>query len=132
MQEYTAQLLRSGAKEQLSPDYYLGPLRLRALPQSLRRNVVFAHHNLVTDGSFNEFNVILCRNVMIYFDEQLQARVHRLFYESLRRFGILALGRKESLRGTAARARLRGARRGREDLSPEGRDDRGRRACGWW
>jgi len=72
--------------------------------QSLRRNLVFAHHNLVTDGSFNEFNVVLCRNVMIYFDRTLQNRIHRLFYASLRRFGILALGRKECLRGTAHEA----------------------------
>jgi chemotaxis protein methyltransferase CheR len=63
----------------------------------LRRNVVFAQHNLVTDRSFSEFNVILCRNVMIYFDRKLQNRVHKLFYESLPVFGILALGNKESL-----------------------------------
>jgi chemotaxis protein methyltransferase CheR len=49
------------------------------------------------DRGFNEFNVILCRNVMIYFDKALQNRVHRLFYESLDTFGILALGHKESL-----------------------------------
>ena len=54
----------------------------------------------MTDGSFNKFNVILCRNVMIYFNSALQARVHTLFYESLRRFGVLVIGRKESLRGT--------------------------------
>ena len=62
------------------------------------RNVVFAQHNLVTDRSFSEFNVIFCRNVLIYFDKELQQRVHGLFYESLVNFGILALGAKESLR----------------------------------
>jgi chemotaxis protein methyltransferase CheR len=60
--------------------------------------VVFAQHNLVTDRSFSEFNVILCRNVMIYFDRSLQNRVHELFYESLPTYGILALGSKESLK----------------------------------
>ena len=52
------------------------------------------------DGTFNTFNVILCRNVMIYFDRPLQNRVHRLFHQSLERFGILALGHKESVRFT--------------------------------
>src|SRR3712207_7267542 len=60
-------------------------------------NVVFAQHNLVSDRSFNEFHVIVCRNVMIYFDTTLQNRVHDLFYESLARFGVLGLGRKEAI-----------------------------------
>ena len=88
-----------GAKEQFSR-YYTARYDHAIFKQSLHRNIVFSHHNLVTDGSFNEFHVIICRNCMIYFDEQLQARVHGLFHESLRRFGILALGRKESLAGT--------------------------------
>ena len=86
------------------------------------RNVVFAQHNLVTDGSFNEFNVILCRNVMIYFDRTLQDRVHELFYESLATFGVLALGHKESIRFTPLRGLLRGAGRARAAL-PEGERD---------
>src|SRR5256885_62174 len=65
---------------------------------AFRDNVVFAQHNLVSDRSFNEFNVILCRNVMIYFDRKLQQHVHELFYESLTTFGVLALGAKESIR----------------------------------
>jgi chemotaxis protein methyltransferase CheR len=60
--------------------------------------VVFAQHNLVTDAAFNVFNVIVCRNVMIYFGKALQDRVHELFYDSLETFGILALGHKESIR----------------------------------
>jgi chemotaxis protein methyltransferase CheR len=66
----------------------------------LIRNVVFAQHNLVSDRSFNEFHVIMCRNVMIYFSRSLQDDVHGLFRESLATFGVLALGRKESLRFT--------------------------------
>ncbi|WP_243450314.1 protein-glutamate O-methyltransferase CheR [Desulfosporosinus sp. Sb-LF] len=63
----------------------------------LTQNVVFAQHNLATDHSFNEFHVIICRNVMIYFDKFLQNRVHRLFYESLCTSGILGLGDKEDI-----------------------------------
>lgn len=99
MQEYTANYLRSGARGQFS-DYYTARYDHAIFKQSLRRNVVFSHHNLVTDGSFNEFQLIVCRNVMIYFNERLQARVHELFFASLSRFGLLALGRKESLVGT--------------------------------
>lgn len=63
----------------------------------LTRNVVFAQHNLATDHSFNEFHVIICRNVLIYFDRVLQNRVHGLFYESLCMSGILGLGFKEDI-----------------------------------
>ena len=61
---------------------------------------MFANHNLVSDGPFNDFQVIVCRNVMIYFGRALQDRVHNLFYESLETFGVLALGHKESIRFT--------------------------------
>jgi chemotaxis protein methyltransferase CheR len=67
---------------------------------SLGRNVVFAQHNLVTDQSFNEFNVVLCRNVLIYFNRPLQERVHHLLYTSLGRFGFLGLGARENVRFT--------------------------------
>jgi hypothetical protein len=63
---------------------------------ALTRNVVFSQHNLVTDGSFAEFNVIVCRNVMIYFDRELQNRVHELFYDSLVNFGILGWGARRA------------------------------------
>jgi len=65
---------------------------------ALLKNVVFSQHNLVTDGSFAEFNVVLCRNVLIYFDKSLQGKVHKLFYDSLSNFGLLCLGSKESLK----------------------------------
>jgi chemotaxis protein methyltransferase CheR len=61
-------------------------------------HIVFAAHDLVTDRSFNEFHVIFCRNVMIYFSRALQDDVHRLFYDSLITFGVLALGAKESIK----------------------------------
>lgn len=82
-------------------DYYSTSYGFGIAHHWLRRNLVFAHHNLVTDSSFNEFHVVFCRNVMIYFNRRLQDRVHALLYGSLRRFGTLALGLKESLVGTA-------------------------------
>lgn len=103
MPEYARNYAQAGGKGDLS-DYYRAAYDYVIMRQSLRRNVVFAHHNLATDGSFNEFHLILCRNVMIYFDRVLQDRAHRLFYASLRRFGVLALGRKEALHGTAHEA----------------------------
>jgi chemotaxis protein methyltransferase CheR len=99
MQEYSTNYLRAGGHGSLS-DYYTANYGHAIFRQALRKNVIFSQHNLVTDGSFNEFNLILCRNVMIYFNSELQNRVHQLLYASLRRYGVLGLGRKESLRGT--------------------------------
>jgi len=78
-------------------EYYVAKYDSARFSRSLTENIVFAQHNLVSDRAFNEFNVIVCRNVMIYFDKALQNRVHQLFYESLDTFGTLALGRKESM-----------------------------------
>jgi chemotaxis protein methyltransferase CheR len=97
MQEYTQNYLKAGGRRSFS-EYYTAKYDHALFNASLRRNVVFAQHNLVTDRSFSEFNVILCRNVMIYFDRKLQERVQQLFYESLPIYGYLALGNKESLR----------------------------------
>ena len=60
--------------------------------------MIFSTHNLVCDHSFNEFQLILCRNVLIYFEKDLQNRVLGLFDESLESLGFLCLGAKESLR----------------------------------
>jgi chemotaxis protein methyltransferase CheR len=97
MQEYTENYIAAGGKRAFS-DYYTAKYGGALFNGSLTKNVVFSLHNLVTDRSFAEFNVILCRNVLIYFDKSLQARVHGLFYDSLATFGILVLGSKESLR----------------------------------
>lgn len=86
----------AGGKAKLS-DYHASSYGYAIMHRWLRKNIVFAHHNLVTDGSFNEFHVIFCRNVMIYFNRRLQDRVHRLLFDSLRRFGTLIVGLKESL-----------------------------------
>jgi chemotaxis protein methyltransferase CheR len=100
MQEYTQNYQRAGGSRSFS-EYYTAKYDGALFDPALMENVVFSQHNLVTDRSFSEFNVILCRNVMIYFDRPLQSRVLGLFRESLGRFGVLGLGKKESLKFTA-------------------------------
>jgi len=97
MQKYTQNYLASGGQRSFS-EYYTARYEYALMRPSLKRNIVFSQHNLVSDGAFNEFNVILCRNVMIYFNRDLQERTHALIYGSLSNFGILGLGSKESLR----------------------------------
>ena len=99
MQEYTENYIRAVGTRSFS-EYYTAKYGGALFSPSLTRNVVFAQHNLVTDRSFSEFNVIFCRNVLIYFEKSLQNRVHSLFYDSLVMFGILGLGAKESLQFT--------------------------------
>ena len=97
MQKYTANYLAAGGTAAFS-DYYTAAYDHALLRPALREHVIFSQHNLVSDGVFNEFNVILCRNVMIYFTRPLQERVHALFSQSLSTFGLLGLGSHESLR----------------------------------
>ncbi len=99
MQEYTRNYQLAGGTGSFS-SYYTAQYGSAIFHSSLKQNMVFSVHNLVTDGSFNEFNVVLCRNVMIYFNNELRARVFNLIYKSLNMFGYLGLGSKESLRGT--------------------------------
>src|SRR5688572_14031279 len=97
MQKYTANYIAAGGTSAFS-DYYTAGYDHAKLRESLREHVVFSQHNLVSDGVFNEFNVILCRNVMIYFTQPLQERVHDLFSRSFAKFGVLGIGSHESLR----------------------------------
>ena len=97
MQEFTQNYLQAGGTRAFS-EYYLADYDGVVFDRRLVEHAVFAQHNLVSDRSFNEFHVIVCRNVMIYFDRSLQERVFRLFDESLVRFGVLALGHKETIR----------------------------------
>ncbi|WP_051318513.1 CheR family methyltransferase [Cohnella thermotolerans] len=83
-------------------DTFHGTKRLKA---SFAERIVFAEHNLVTDRSFNEFHLIFCRNVMIYFNPELRERVHQLLYESLADGGFLILGGKETVAFTKFSAR---------------------------
>jgi chemotaxis protein methyltransferase CheR len=96
MRENTANYLAAGGRGSFA-EFYTARYDHAILHADLRRNILFTRHNLVTDASFNEFHVILCRNVMIYFNRPLQAHVHGLLYESLQVSGVLGLGMKESL-----------------------------------
>jgi len=96
MQQYTKNYLNAGGSKEFSEYYDANQLNVSFHP-FLRRNITFAQHNLVTDHSFNEFHVIFCRNVMIYFNDFLQNQVHDLIYESLSFQGFLGLGSKEGI-----------------------------------
>ncbi|MBS4197760.1 CheR family methyltransferase [Lederbergia citri] len=96
MKKYTNNYLQAGGERAFS-DYYNVTNYGVKFHSFLSKNVVFTQHNLVTDRSFNEFHVILCRNVLIYFNKILQKKVHELFHESLCMFGVLGLGDKETI-----------------------------------
>jgi chemotaxis protein methyltransferase CheR len=93
---YEDAYVKSGGRSKLS-DHYDVSGRSARFHRSLQSNVTWARHNLVTDASFNQFHLIICANVLIYFRPSLQERSHRLFFDSLVRSGFLALGKGESL-----------------------------------
>ena len=103
MKAYTANYIQAGGTTAFS-EYYTAQYDNAIFRPWLKRNVVFAQHNLAMDTSFNELHVIVCRNVMIYFNRALQSRVLDLFSASLVRLGFLCLGNKESLKGTSGEA----------------------------
>src|SRR5438067_455493 len=85
----------SGGRGSLA-DHYSVAGRSARFDRRLARSVTWAKHNLATDGSFNDFHLIVCANVLIYFRESLQERAHRLIYDSLIRGGFLALDQAET------------------------------------
>jgi chemotaxis protein methyltransferase CheR len=87
----------SGGRGSLS-DYYNAAYGAASFDKSLRKNVVFSDHSLATDAVFAETQLVSCRNVLIYFDRDLQDRAISLFKGSLARKGFLGLGSKETLR----------------------------------
>jgi chemotaxis protein methyltransferase CheR len=105
MQEYTAAYIESGGEREFSTYYRVDGDRAW-FDQALGARFVFARHNLATDGPFNEFDLIVCRNVLIYFGKELQRRALDLFDDSLHGLGMLGLGRQESLAGTRQAARF--------------------------
>jgi len=94
--EYSDNFNAYNSKESLS-NYYTAKYDAAIINHDLRQNILFSTHNLATDQVFNEFHLITCRNVLIYFDLELQERVINLFYESLALFGFLCLGTKETI-----------------------------------
>jgi len=94
--EWQQNYIASGGPGALS-DYVRASGASAAIDPQLRRNIVFAHHNIVTDVSFNEFHLIFCPGLLNQFSKELQARVHGVLYASLIRLGFLALARDESI-----------------------------------
>lgn len=94
---FTNNYQNSGGQASLS-DYYISKYDSVIFDQSLKNKIVFADHNLVTDSVFGEMHVIVCRNVLIYFNRDLQNKVINLFSESLINGCFLCLGMKESLK----------------------------------
>ncbi len=96
VKQYSSNYQDGGGRASFS-DYYYARYDAMIVDQSLRKNITFANHNLVTDSSFGEMHLILCRNVLIYFDKTLQDRVLRLLHDSLIYGGFLCLGTKETI-----------------------------------
>ncbi|CAK0742990.1 putative methyltransferase Cher3 [Gammaproteobacteria bacterium] len=94
--EYADNYVKAGGKAALS-DYFHMKYELGRIDEALRSRMVFAHHNLVSDGVFCEVQMVICRNVLIYFDRKLQDRVLSLFLASLTRGGILCVGTRENM-----------------------------------
>ena len=95
--EYSNNYFSCGGKESLN-NYFVSDGQKSIINSDLKKDILFSRHNLVTDGVFKECQLILCRNVLIYFNEKLQNKVLELFHESLPVYGFLALGNKETLR----------------------------------
>lgn len=106
MKQYSENYILSGGKKEFS-SYYSANYNLAKFDETLKSKMIFSTHNLVSDHSFNEFQLILCRNVLIYFDKDLQAKVFNLFSQSLENLGFLALGTKETLSFSSIAPRFR-------------------------
>ncbi len=96
MKQHSENYVAGGGREDFS-EYYTSRYGQALFNRNFRKRMIFATHNLVSDGSFNEFQLILCRNVMIYFEKSLQERVLQLFDNSLEQLGFIGLGAKETL-----------------------------------
>lgn len=97
MKAYTENYIEAGGKKDFS-SYYAAKYDRVKFDDNLHKRMIVSTHNLVSDSSFNEFQLILCRNVLIYFDKTLQDKVLELFDQSLAPFGFLVLGTKENIR----------------------------------
>jgi chemotaxis protein methyltransferase CheR len=106
MQTYSQNYLASGGAGDFS-SYYTANYGQAKFSGELSAKIIFSTHNLVSDSSFNVFDLIMCRNVLIYFNRDLQEKVFTLFDESLEKLGFLALGTKETLKFSGIRAKYR-------------------------
>ena len=99
IREFTKNYVLSGGKESFSK-YYSASYGRAIMKRGLKESIVFSRHNLISDGAFNSFDVILCRNVLIYFNPDQAQRAHSLFYDSLTHQGYLGLGPRETVKFT--------------------------------
>jgi chemotaxis protein methyltransferase CheR len=106
MRDYAVAYATAGGRRDFA-GYYRSEGESAVVEPFLRPNLVFSQHNLVCDGAFNEFQLVICRNIISHFDPPLRDRVHQVLHASLKRFGVLALGTRESLRGTALEGQYR-------------------------
>jgi chemotaxis protein methyltransferase CheR len=102
MRQFTINHRQSGGRGSLS-DYYHAAHENAVMAPALRSRITFADHSLATDSAFSEVQLISCRNVLIYFDRELQDRALGLFRESLCHRGFLVLGTKEAIRFSSQR-----------------------------
>lgn len=106
MKQYAENYIKAGGTQDFSK-YYTTKYSLAKFDQSLASKMIVSTHNLTSDRSFNEFQLICCRNVLIYFEKDLQDRVLTLFTDSLEKRGFLGLGSKESLKFSAVAAQYK-------------------------
>lgn len=97
MKQYSENYIASGGREDFSR-YYTANYERARFDSNLSKSIIVSTHNLVSDRSFNEFQLIVCRNVLIYFDRPLKDKAFTLFDESMEKLGFLALGSKENLK----------------------------------
>ncbi|WP_333621430.1 protein-glutamate O-methyltransferase CheR [Sphingobacterium multivorum] len=97
IKSFSENYIESGGKQDFSK-YYTANYEWAKFDADLKQKMILSTHNLVSDTSFNSFQLILCRNVLIYFNKDLQERVFKLFDASLENLGYLALGSKETIR----------------------------------
>jgi len=100
MREYIENYRLCGGKQPFS-DYYTAAYGFALFASELRENILWGKHDLVSDGPLNTFDLIICRNVVVHFNKTLKERVFNLLAESLEDEGVLGLGRRETLRGSA-------------------------------
>lgn len=105
MKDYAENYRNSGGKKDFS-EYYTANYGLAKFKDELSAKMVLSQHSLVSDRSFNEFDIILCRNVLIYFDKDLQDRALQLFDDSLSKLGYLILGTKETIKFTSVQKKF--------------------------
>ena len=106
IQQYAENYRIASGKNDFS-DYYTANYGYAKFSDELINKMVFSQHNLITDGSFNEFDLILCRNVLIYFDKDFQRVALELFDKSLSKLGYLALGTKETIKFSSIQHRYK-------------------------